>query len=308
MATGNHAYYMVSAYLEVTGGTVDNATDRTAALIGVNRAYRRFLHGQHPSSPGSVHPWSFLRPMGAIQIPEYITGTGTGTFLTGSTTIVDDDAGDLFTDGTHPAGEIGVGILVDSVGLLRITAVSNTNTVVALGGIGDFTSKTFYTGVQIDMPDDFGGLVTNFYYPRDSANSTGPRFAEVSAELMMLNLQGSPSPSTPDTFALIPMALTATVGQRYSVIFWPLSDTDRVVQYRYRSVPADLTDVNTVYLAGGVEHSHTIEMAVRADAEALTRSGKTGQYEDAFQLAMMGSINRDATMFNTHRTPRIVEA
>lgn len=308
MATGNHAYYMVSAYLEVTGGTVDDADDRAAGLIGVNRAYRRFLHGQHPSSPGSVHPWSFLRPMGSIQIPTSITGTiTTGVYSSPDITLT--ASADKFTTGTHPTGDVGVGILIDGLGLMRINTYSSATEIIATGGVASFSdaTKTFYTGAQIDMPADFGGLVTNFFYPRDSANSTGPLFEEVSAEAMMRYLQAAPSPSTPDMFALIPMTLTATVGQRYSVIFWPLSDADRVVQYRYRSVPADLTDSNTVYLVGGVDHSHTIEMAVRADAEFQSRN-KAGTYEDAFQLAMMGSISRDATMFNTHRTPRIVEA
>ena len=309
MATGNSAYYMVTAYCDTIGytSTVGHA-DRAIALVGVERAYRRFLSGQHPSSLGAAHPWSFLRPMGQIQIPVFITGTGTGAYLAGSTTIVDDDAAtqDLFTDATHPSGEVGVGILVDGQGLMRITAVSNADTVVALGGVANFTSKTFYTGAQIDMPADFGGLVTNFFYPYDSANGTGPLLKEISAERMMERLQGAPTTGTPEEFALIPMAFTAATGQRYSVIFWPLASADRVVQYRYRQVPAALTDDNAVYLAGGIDHTNTIEMAVRADAEFQSRN-KAGTYEDAFLTAMMGSISRDGTMFFTEGMPRIAE-
>jgi len=299
---------MVDAYCEVMGwDDTDTVTDRPNALIGVNRAYRRFLGGQHPDTPGVPHPWSFLRPMGSIQIPVSITGTGTGTFATGSTTIVDDDSGDLFTNGTHPSGEIGLGILVDGVGLLRVTTVSDTNTIIATGGVANFTSKTFYTGMQVDMPADFAGLVTPFFYPYDSAEGTGPRFTEMSPERMLLELQESPSSGTPYQYALVPLPIfTATVGQRYAAIFWPVADADRVIQFRYRSVPADVTDSTTCFFVGGVDHSDTIELAVRAKAEFASRK-KEGTYEAAFLTAMMGSIGRDATMFYTEAMPHIVE-
>lgn len=305
MATGNDAKYLVDAYLAVGGGDV-----RASALLGVNRAYRRFLSGQHPSSPGATHPWSFLRPMGQIQIPEYITGDCDGSYSSGVTTITADDGAGTFTTGSHPTGDVGVGILVDSVGLMRMTGFPSSPTdgseMEATGGVADFSSKTFYTGAQIDMPDDFGGLVTNLSYTRDSSEGAGPYLKEVSAELMMRLLQFAPSPSTPDTYALIPMAFTASVGQRYSVVFWPLSDADRVVQFRYRQVPAALTDSSSVYLAGGIDHANTIELAVQADAEFQSRK-KAGTYEAAFLEAMMGSISRDSTMFFTEGMARITE-
>lgn len=306
--TGDHAYYMVTAYCDVMGwDNTDTVTARPAALIGVKRAYRRFLAGQHPDIPGATHDWSFLRPMGALQIPVYITGTASGVYATGSTTIT--ATADKFTTGTHPTGDVGVGILVDGVGLMRITSYSDPpgdgTTVIALGGVANFSTKTFWTGMQIDMPADFGGLITPFYYPYDTTYSVLP-LKQISVEEMLRWFQTAPAATTPDKYALVPMSFTSTVGQRYSVMFWPLSEADRVVHFRYRSVPADPTDVNTCYLAGGVEHSQTIEAAVRADAEFESRK-KQGTYELLYQTQMMASIERDGGLFETTGPSRITE-
>lgn len=89
---------------------------------------------------------------------------------------------------------------------------------------------------EYTMPDNFGGMLESFRWPAGTGYSNSMKQVEASEIIRMR--AGADLSSEPMYWALRPVALTASTGQRWQAIFHPTPSTARTMIYRYRVLPS----------------------------------------------------------------------
>ena len=277
---------------------VEKYTGNTSAGSGisyVNTGYRRFLNG-FDSRTGQAHVWSFLRPAAQIDIGGSANSVSS---LSGNYVI---SSGTIFNHSM-----VGLTITIMSADStsdseLNITKYLSGNTVVVDSSVawtrGSCTCSVESDGIT-DLPADFDGVIDGFVYPysEDSTAAT-PDMQETSVESVMRAWRNSDETDDPRVFAITPVTLTASAGQRYQLYVAPRPSEARTLQYRYLAKVDVLTDTAN-YAVGGPRHAETIKYAALAAAEIEVGRVDTGPMERRYLELMAGSIDNDTNLFGT---------
>ena len=128
---------------------------------------------------------------------------------------------------------------------------------------------------EYTLDDNFGGFIDEFIYP----DGTGLRPPAPRSLERLLNLRaGSNISGDPYVYAFRPVALTASTGQRWQILFYPTPSTAHVMRYRYRVIPgkwgvAKLTQTCQVEESKGTGDTSTCSVAT----VTVTDTGATFQ-------------------------------
>lgn len=245
--------------------------DRIEQLTGVTTAghaltyakagFRRFL---------SVHPWSFLTPVGQLSIGGASTATASGTVggvVTATSDIFDASMVGLtmtISDTTTRTAEI--------TGYTSESEVDTTDTT-------GFSSKTISVEASgiVAAPSDFGGIITGFTYARNSGQNL-PKLIERDAEVILAMWRDSNVLLDAYYWALAPAEADSSSSQGWKFLFAPLPDEAQVLNYTYRVKPAEPSDTST-YPPGGPDMAEAICACGIAAAEYLYRKMVEGPAE-----------------------------
>ena len=278
-----------------------SATDIAAGrpLESVKAAYRDFLAGRNPRT-GTVHAWSFMRPLTTITVGAAVTGTATGT------------TGGVITATTSIFNRSMVGVqltIADTTSrVVTITAYTSATVVTTDDTIG-FSSKTVTPASNgiVALPDGFSSLLE---WPRPAYNTTGQgmNVREVKPDAILRDWQGNISLDEPYMFCVQPsQSWDGTVGQRYEL--WvaprPLAAYDWLVRYSINpdNLAPLVNDANHFFL-GGWEFSETLRKMCMGKAEV--DSGRAaGVYHGLAEQALVESIATDKQRHTSLAPPRL---
>jgi len=139
-----------------------------------------------------------------------------------------------------------------------------------------------------DLADDFADLIEWFAYP----SATGRKFRQkVSSRWILDRLAGGSATGYPTEFAIEAKAFTITTGQRWVARWYPTPSADVTLTYRYRIIPAEMSD-DAHYPIGGPMHNMTLLYAAMAGYEE--REAKViGPNHDMYQRELAKSIQFD---------------
>lgn len=292
-----HAGWACDAVEAYLGGTQAAGV----ALEYVKAGYDTFLAGMNPDTR-MKHAWSFLTRSAELTLPASVEGTASGTYTASVSgrqlgTIAVTATTEIFAS-TH----VNQYLFVDNLGTYKITAYTSTTVVTVQVLIGqtaaDFTSQPVHTAGWIDLPTDFDGLPGGLTY-LNSDSYTTPRIHQTSVERIWQMWRDYDSDGTVTHFALLPTEFASSTGQRFQLLYAPRADDAQVVRFPYHVRPTELTDSTSVYFLGGRQHYETIKLAALANAE-LIKTKSIGVMQVAFEKAMIGSIEADELLFQTH--------
>jgi hypothetical protein len=278
----------VAFHLGWNRGTWSADRESLYTLI-LNEGYRQFLYPEPLPGENKSHNWSFLYPMGPLQLLANFTGTGTVDFLYDGT-----DFGitlDITGDDYWPANSVGNYLWVDAntntatpltdpgSDYYLINDISSDLLTITVDGVVPGTDTTSpygpvkYTSFRVerrfyDLPDDFGGMVSDgftyrrdepYYYPDIKIIGEGQIRAMDSVIVDSLYPRlASITPVPPVQKG------TGEIGEstRWRVTFWPRAATTYELEYRYHAIPPALSKGTNIYHYGGAEQSSTITAAV----------------------------------------------
>lgn len=232
----------------------------------------------------SAHPWSFLKPQATITL--WTTATGTMT-VTNNTTVT--AAAAAF----YPS-MIGATLVADtSEKEYTISAYTSATVVtVATDASGD-TGDTFTITPNgaYALPSDYGGLIDEFSYVAEQGFAP---LHMVSVNEVRYRWGIDIDPSGEPTIASIqPKAFVAATGQRWELIVWRVPSTTRVMKYRYRVDPNEMTS-DSEYPLGGAVHGPAIRAACLMMAETSgSHPTRDGPYAQRYDRMLATSIRHD---------------
>ena len=263
--------------------------DRDWCLLRLNEGYRRYLRGVFRDEAGirHVHSWSFLMPTASI----ILWKTATGTMATVGTAVT-------ATAAAFHATMIGSTLKADTSGTeYTITAYTST-TVVTVDSAADADDGDTFT-VTSDgtnrLPSDWGGAISDPVYGPDEDDSTG--LVECTPEEMDALHRDSDSVGTPDKWCVYPPSVAST-AQAWEVKVHPIPSEDKTIVWSYRRRVDALTDSQSVYPAGGEDHTDTILACALARAE-YRKDHKAGDMEIEAMVLLRDSAAIDRGMFSS---------
>jgi len=231
------------------------------------------------NAPGYV--WTFLQPEDTIATVEPYS-TGTIGVVDGVVTLA---------TGTWPSWTEGALLCVNGEYYPVVSRDSDSQ--ITLDDLTlDVDASTSYTlGKYIyDLPADFSRFDGKLR-PRSPAYALwGPVIHATAAEVRK-RLSDDPQFDYPLIVAIRAKTFTATVGQRYQAIFYPIPDAAYTFFYTYRVTPTMITATNQ-YPLGGAEHSETILQACLAAAE-LGQDRVAGVHAAEFERLLAASVAND---------------
>ena len=249
---------------------------------------RQFYYPVGIAGEKKSHAWSFLYPLAEFELSAaYTDGTITiaSGVVTGSGTVFPTwaDQGDLWVD----QGRYTVASR-DSDTQLTL----DDTTVAAAAGSGYTLRRHYY-----DLPDDFGGMVSDgFTYRRDEQFHL-PDITIVSERDIRQIDRAFNNDIYPSIAALIPIPPTATQSSRWKVTFYPLAETQYFVEYRYEAIPP-VIDATNDYPYGATEHGETIIASCLDMAEQKIK----GSYDlhQGFLERLTQSVMHDRRSYSVH--------
>lgn len=249
------------------------STNDTDFGIACKEGYRSFLYPQTVPGERKSHNWSFLYPMGTLQLTEgYSTGSiadisgvtvgGSGTTWTSVSDWIPNAVLEVTVDsGNTVHNEIAS---VNSNTSLTLKAVTHTWEDPTLATLSSYVIRrdAYY------LPDDFGGMVSDsFTYRRDEQWQLPQIKIVGEAEIRKIDRVNS-GDIYPRYATIVPIAPVAQVSgtggksTRWMVKFYPLPEQTYYLEYRYHAIPPALDEDTNIYHYGGAEHSQTIVAAV----------------------------------------------
>lgn len=256
----------------------------------INRGYRQFLSPPLLPNQAAPHIWSFLRPVTTL-VTTAPYDTGTVTIVLGVVTLA---------GGTFPTWAADGVLVVDGTGYTVNTRDSGSQvtlddlTVTAAAG-----SAFSLTRPDMTLSDDFQAIDGPLTYQAITAR---PKITIVD-ERMIRELRQSQlvSAGQPYYASIQPGAAPTgtTVGQRWTISFYPTPDAAYRLVYRYIvQVNKIDTTTNTIPI-GGLLHGETILASCLSIAEGIRErdgsgreSGNKPQMEHFLQR-LAGSIAMD---------------
>ena len=231
----------------------------------------------------AAHDWKYLRVTTTLStVAPY--STGTITCVDGVVTL---------SGGTFPTGAADYVLIANNITYEINTRDSGTQ--VTLEDLSvDIDAGTTYEVAKFayDLPDGYGELLGPMTYHPGLNEMYRPLWKIDAIDLRVLRQMGDET-DPPQCFAVRPKAFTATTGERYQVLFAPLPDGVYQFTYAYRVHPDKLA--TSLYPMGGMVHAETFRLAILAACE-LSRTDQAGPYEQAFQMQLAISIQRDSEM------------
>lgn len=139
------------------------------------------------------------------------------------------------------------------------------------------------------LPADFGGI----YGEMTFATGTGAyeRLAIRSEGQLRHLLQDSDSTARPKCAAIRPVASSASLGQRFDLLVYPIPDSDYTLYFRYIVLQDKLTQTNR-YPLGGMAHAETVKAACLAAAEQSWKDMKGSKWA-LFMERLVQSVDYD---------------
>ena len=285
------------ADLSITAGdmadrieTLSGNTTAGNALDHLNRGYTRALGGIDPRDPeGEAHTWSFLRPSDTIIFWTTATGAASGAPSKDNGTTTVTSAAAMF----HPE-MVGHNVVFTATeNSYAIASYTSTTVVVVTGdasGEADADTMTVTPDGVMPLPDDFGGIITNFVYAYSSSTSVGD-LEEVSIERMDRLRRDDNAQALTRYWTIKPRSIVAT-GQKYDLVIHPVPDADRTVNYAYEVRVILLTDATAVYPVGMPLFHRAVEEAGLAEAE-VSLGHVPGVHGPRYAEAMAAAIDSD---------------
>lgn len=281
------------------GRTSGNWTaDQLAQVDAVVQAgYRQFV--VPPPVGGIAHRWSFLRPtMSLVTWQSLAVAAGetiTGTLASGVVTITR-SAGTR----TFQPSMVGHSIVVTDVGTLPIIEYVSSTVIKATGAAAIAAPKTWavtYDGTgDYRLPDDFGAIDSEITFLDISVGYS--TLILTSEARIRERRQAASSTGRPVEAAVIPLAHDPTIGQRFTMQFWPKPASVYTVRFRYTPMLGKLSSSNK-YPVGGMAHSNTVLESCLAVAEQK-HTDQTGVHQQEFQRNLAASILHDQQSMGPH--------
>ena len=292
----------IGVYLGITTTTASWSTAEVEQVeMVISSGLRRFYFPAPIMEDGRIsqrpHEWSFLKPTLTMDtIAPYDTGT-IAIAITGTTVTL--------TTGVWPAWTATHGsLIVDSVEYTIASRTDDTHIELddawteATETAAEYTLK--YDG-NYDLPDDFAGMEGNMIVESTSHRPEIKLIGEGKIRSLRANVPstGTTTSTTPYYAAVRPKKHeTTTVGQRYEIMFYPLSSSVETISYRMRVLPQALVATSLEYPYGGMEHGETIRAACLAAAEEQQNGNRingSGAYDKKklFEERLAASIEMD---------------
>lgn len=285
----------VAHYLGLSLSASDWSVDDVTMIdMIVKRGLRKFYKPQPIFQGEPPHRWSFLNPTTTLTtIPSYTTGTI--ALVVGSANVT-------LTDGVWPSwAETNGSIVIDNVVYAIASRTNNTVIVLAEAWAGAASAATTFelrhNGLY-DMPASFAGMAS-----RTLSHEPGvlkPHVKLVSeAQIRKMLAHGHTGRSWPQYCAVRPKntAVTATAGQRFEMMFYPIPDMAYVLSYAM-TVQVDMLSDESAYPLGGGAHGETIIAACIAVAE-LSEDNIAGPREADYIKLLASSIREDQVAFQS---------
>ena len=297
--------------------------------VACKEGYRRFLYPDPIQGDNKSHNWSFLYPLGTLQLSAgYSAANGGDVDLDAST----DTDGVVVVTATNSEGTLsasswptwakGQNLIVDGE-WLKVTkrAIVGLDAVLTLANAHsdqDTTppAPTYSTDswslphTYYDLPDDFGGMVSDsFTYRRDEQwNLPQIRIVgEVEIRKVDRANTGDVYPRFASITPVTPVAVSdgvTGISTRWRANFYPLAERTYEVEYRYYAIPPALDETTNIYPYGGAEHSETIIAAV---IDALYRRVRSSnEKSEEFYNRLRQSILHDRRNYQTNNHGRTV--
>ena len=283
-------------YSDLETAIRDFVGDPTAvADVDIQRGYRLFLAPPIVGESQQRHRWSFLSPIGTLDLWPTTTGTiATAVYdgPTAKTTLTVATAAFYSSMRTHP-------IVIADVGTFYITDYDSTTQIKVLGdaSAAHATDKTFTitsTG-RFPLPETYGSIEGPFVFPDGSG--VVPLHLTGWGNIRILRSYSNLT-STPRQCAIVPRPTISTIyvlqkhAARWDLEVWPKTNAWWLLTFRYRVSLERLHTTDFPYPLGGEEHGETILQACVAAAE-LRLSGKEGDQWKRFLELLAGSIAFD---------------
>jgi hypothetical protein len=260
----------------------------------VKSGLRKFYKPEKVFKDEPPHRWSFLNPTTTVTtIPSYTTGT---------IALAHDGTTVTLTDGTWPSWAYTNGTLViDSTEYAIASRTSNSEIVLSAAYTGTaLTAETYelrHNGIYT-MPENFAGVAS-----RTLTYAAGEYKHDVKlisdAQIRKMLALGMTGRSHPQYFAVRPKSVTvsATAGQRFELLFYPIPDEAYVLSYEM-VVQTDMISDTYPYPLGGAAHGETIIAACIAAAE-LSESGIIGPQNQNYTNLLISSIREDQVAYQS---------
>lgn len=242
----------------------------------------------------TAYDWKFLR-ITATLTTQAPYETGTVAIAAGVVTL---------TGGTFPAWAASGVLVLDNVTYEVSTRDSGTQvtledtSVTVAAGESYVLAQYAYT-----LPDDFGQLLPPMTY-HPGLNEAYRQIELADERDVRVGRMYQDEVDPPCVVAVRPKTFTATTGQRFEAVFFPLPDATYQLTYRYRAHPDKVA--TTHYPRGGMLHAETVRLAVLAAAE-LSRLDTPGAYEALYQEQLKVSIQRENEMHAPDRLGRMYD-
>lgn len=270
----------------------------------IEDGYRQFLF---PTG----RQWSFLRPQSTLAFRTSYKETGTTSTCSIATVTVTDTAAHFLSYGVETGDSFVVSAGTATAGTYEVSSVTSETVLVltATAGTGTATYTVGDAAWQYALPDDFGGLIESFRWPK---NTGYERMTSVSVERILALRAGSDTTGEPYYYAMRPLPFVTGTGQRWQALFYPTPSNARTMYYRPRLMPSKWANARisqsvtvgetpwTVLTGAG---SYTTAAVVAGDRINLTGTGgpTAGLYtvstkDSATQLTMTAGAAAPGTM------------
>ena len=248
----------------------------------VNDGYLRLL---------TEHPWRCITKATTLTIWPEVTGTVNGSASysapTGLSTIT-------ATEASFYASMVGRTFTFDTSETGYTIAGYTSTTVVTVTGnaSGEAAGDTFtIVPDAYRLASDFAEMVADPIVSTDMSNP--PRLDKRTDEDVLNRIYASDQiTGPPKMYAIQPAAFSATVGQQWDMIVYPIPDQEYALIYRYR-FEVDTMTADAEYPVGGSVLSLAILGAASAVWEERAGQTKGLQSELYYKQALPAAIKRD---------------
>lgn len=291
----------IAHYIGISLDITDWDADQTAIInLILKRGLRQFYFpppnlvqtGQRTGMSLPPHEWSFLKPITDIDL--------IGSYSTGTITVTELDSTVLLTDGVWPNWTATKGkLVVDNVAYEIASRTNDTQIELSEAWALDTEATVSYTlrhNGNYDLPDDFGGMEGNLVY----AEGSNKEDVRIIGEGKIRSLRsGSTSRTYPAYAAIRPKKQTVTTtGQRFEIMFFPITDVAYTLSYRMLVLPELLVTSTITHPYGGATHAEAILASCLAAAESQEEEKRGVKWQE-FQDRLAASIQIDKTMIST---------
>lgn len=286
--------------------TVANwTTDQAAVITQALREGQRLYYYPEPVDPEAArHQWSWLKPTIAFTLWADVAVdaavTVTGAAAVGQTKVLTCTGGAPFA-----ASMVGSTIVVTSVGSYEIIGFTDTThiTIAFIGSDPTITARTFSIEAgNYQLPDYVGGVEGVLTFAPDTWNCDLKLATE---SVIRQRRVGDNSAGTPELAALRPKItntnLLATVGQRWELLTWPKTDSERVVYFKPVLLMNELSST-VIYPYGGAAYAQLFKECCMTALLRIVKGPESAEYVGALQV-MRNTLKAAIVMDTTTSRP-----